>query len=108
MVASFSTTKYIEIESPQGTHKIIAENTVMGFETGTAIFYRPKMSIFKEYITMIMLEKTGGLIRNGETKNFQWLSEDILKVEHKDYNKQSYIYEINFNTKKVREYIDYH
>jgi hypothetical protein len=108
-IASINTTQYINIESPLGKHKIIAENTVVGFETGATYFYRIKMSVFKENIAGIMLEKTGGVLETGKNVNFKWLNEDILKIEYQySYNRELHIYEIDFNTDKISEEIEFY
>ncbi|WP_069998488.1 hypothetical protein [Cellulosilyticum sp. I15G10I2] len=101
-ISSRYASKYILLESPSGKHKIIAQNTLVGFETGATKFYRVQMLIFKKYLNAIILEKTGGVIINDKLTTLQWINEDILEIRFKyHYNNELHIYKVNFNTNKI-------
>ena len=105
-ISSKVTKEYISLKSPSGKHKIIAENTVEGFETGITKFYIIKMSIFKKYINAIGLEKTGGVIQGSNSTTLKWINEDILEIKFRyTYNNELCIYKVNFNTNKISKEI---
>jgi hypothetical protein len=98
--------KYISLESPLGKHKIIAENTVEGFETGTTKFYIIKMSVFNKCINAIRLEKTGGIIQGSNSTTLKWINEDILEIKYRyTYNNELCIYKVNFDTNRISKEI---
>lgn len=75
---------YIELESPNRTHKILVFNQLTGFETGISNIYLKHNKIFKRLVGCIIQEKSGGVI-GVLNPTLEWISEDILIIRYTYY-----------------------